>query len=336
MTGGGSGTLKKMRWRSLILFAAVGVALYAALLAGADPKETIAAAARVSGLSWLLILSLSLLNYGLRFLRWDSYLRHLGHRLAIARHLAIYLAGFALTTTPGKAGEAIRALYLKPLGVSYDRSIAVLYTERLVDAVSIALLATLLAGLPAPGYRWSAVIASIFAIALLLLQREPVLDALTSVVSGLPLRRVRRAAQSALDCLRQATALLRLRWLLFGVAAGLVSWGAEAIAFYHVAHVLNIPVHPIAAIGIYATAMLAGALSLLPGGLGSTEAVMVSLLVLAGAPVPAAVATTTVVRIATLWFAVILGVAALIVTEASRSRYSLGNASPGHKAQAGR
>lgn len=325
-----------MRWKSLILFGAIGAALYVALLAGTDPSETIAAAARVSGLSWLLILGLSLLNYGLRFLRWDGYLRHLGNRLAIARHLTIYMAGFALTTTPGKAGEAIRALYLKPLGVGYERSIAVLYTERLVDAISIALLATLLVALPAPGYRWSAVIAAIIAVALLLLQRAPVLNALAGVVASLPWHRVRHAAQSALDCLRQATALLRFRLLLLGVGVGLISWGAEAIAFYHVAHVLDIPIGPIAAVGIYATAMLVGALSFLPGGLGSTEAVMVSLLILAGAPIPAAVATTTVVRIATLWFAVALGVVALIATETSRRRYSLGNESPGNKVQAGR
>lgn len=325
-----------MRWKGLILFGAIGTVLYATLLAGTDPSETIAAAARVSGLSWLLILGLSLLNYGLRFLRWDGYLRHLGNHLAITRHLAIYMAGFALTTTPGKAGEAIRALYLKPLGVGYERSIAVLYTERLVDAISIALLATLLIALPAPGYRWSAVIASIIAVALLLLQRASVLNAVAGAVASLPLPRVRGAAQGALDCLRQATALLRFRLLLLGIGVGLISWGAEAVAFYHVAHVLSIPVGPIAAFGIYATAMLAGALSFLPGGLGSTEAVMVSLLVLAGAPVPAAVATTTVVRIATLWFAVALGVAALTATEASRRRYSLGNESPGNKVQAER
>ncbi|MDN5870263.1 MAG: flippase-like domain-containing protein [Nitrococcus sp.] len=325
-----------MRWRNLILFAAVGVVLYAALLAGADPSATIAAVARVSGLSWLLILGLSLLNYVLRFLRWDGYLRYLGNQLPFARHFAIYMAGFALTTTPGKAGEAIRSVYLKPFGVGYERSIAVLYTERLVDAISIALLATLLVAMPAPGYRWSAVIASIFVVALLLLQRAPALNAVARLVASLPLPRMRRAAQRALDCLRQATVLLRFRLLLLGVGVGLISWGAEAVAFYHVAHVLDIPIGPVVAIGIYATAMLVGALSFLPGGLGSTEAVMVSLLVLAGAPVPAAVATTTVVRVATLWFAVVLGVVALAATETSRRRYSLSNESPGAKAQAGR
>src|SRR5699024_8687885 len=162
-------------------------------------------------------------------------------------------------------------------------------------AISIALLATLLIVVPAPGYRWSAVIAAIMALALLLLQRPPVLNTLAGVMVGLPLPRARRAAPSTPACPRHATALLRFRLLLRGVGVGLISWGAEAIAVYHVAHVLNIPVGPIAATGIYATAMLAGALSFLPGGLGSTEAVMVSLLILVGAPIPAAVATTTVV-----------------------------------------
>lgn len=60
-------------------------------------------------------------------------------------------------------------------------------------------------------------------------------------------------------------------------------------------------------IGIYAIAVLAGALLFLPGGLGSTEAVMCVLLVAFGADSPAAVAITLLCRIATLWFAVALG-----------------------------
>jgi len=68
-------------------------------------------------------------------------------------------------------------------------------------------------------------------------------------------------------------------------------------------------------VGIYSVSVLAGALSFIPGGLGSTEAVMVLLLTLVGVNTPAAIAATLICRLATLWFAVIIGGAVLAALE---------------------
>jgi uncharacterized protein (TIRG00374 family) len=68
--------------------------------------------------------------------------------------------------------------------------------------------------------------------------------------------------------------------------------------------------HPLplaTAVFIYAFAMLIGGISFLPGGLGSSEAVMIGLLVMNGFPEAAAVTATLICRLATLWFAVGLG-----------------------------
>ena len=64
---------------------------------------------------------------------------------------------------------------------------------------------------------------------------------------------------------------------------------------------------------VYALAMLAGALSFLPGGLGGAEAVMVAALTLKGVDQPSAVAATIIIRLATLWFAVALGLLATML-----------------------
>ena len=61
------------------------------------------------------------------------------------------------------------------------------------------------------------------------------------------------------------------------------------------------------AVFVYAFAMLVGGLSFLPGGLGSSEAVMIGLLSLYGLPEATAVTATLICRLATLWFAVALG-----------------------------
>ena len=69
------------------------------------------------------------------------------------------------------------------------------------------------------------------------------------------------------------------------------------------------------AIGVYSVSVLAGALSFIPGGIGSTEAVMILLLKLLGADTATAVAATLICRLATLWFAVILGGIVLVILE---------------------
>jgi uncharacterized protein (TIRG00374 family) len=95
---------------------------------------------------------------------------------------------------------------------------------------------------------------------------------------------------------------------LAGLAVGLVAWGVEAWGLYLVAQVVVPEQLTLAgATGIYAIAIIVGALSFLPGGLGSTEAVMTALLYTHGIPMPQAILLTLVCRLLTLWLAVGIG-----------------------------
>jgi glycosyltransferase 2 family protein len=64
---------------------------------------------------------------------------------------------------------------------------------------------------------------------------------------------------------------------------------------------------------VYGFATLAGAATMLPGGLGATDASITGLLVLLSIPKNISVASTLIIRSATLWFAVIVGIAAITV-----------------------
>jgi uncharacterized protein (TIRG00374 family) len=87
------------------------------------------------------------------------------------------------------------------------------------------------------------------------------------------------------------------------------AWACECVGFYLIcggfsgAHVdLGL------AMVIYAGTTIAGALSFLPGGLGVTEGMMTLALVRWRLDRATAVAATLLTRLATLWFAVLLGV----------------------------
>jgi uncharacterized protein (TIRG00374 family) len=70
------------------------------------------------------------------------------------------------------------------------------------------------------------------------------------------------------------------------------------------------------AVAIYPLAMLIGALSFVPGGVGTTEAAIVLMLTAAGAGVEAALAVAIGIRLVSLWLAVAVGMLAMSVLEA--------------------
>jgi glycosyltransferase 2 family protein len=271
------------------------------------------------------VLGLSLINYGLRFARWHGYLASMGHRVPPGRHLTYYLAGFALTVSPGKAGEAVRSVYLKPHGVAFHESLAAMFAERVVDLLTIALLALalLFSFEQDAAAAWTGLGLAALAVATL---GSP---SLASAVERRAQRlhgRLRHLVHNLARLHAQAARLLRPAQLTAAVAVGLVAWGAEGIGVAIAAAAMGVPLRLDAAVGIYAAGILVGALTFLPGGVGTTEATMAYLFVLTGMPLSTAIALTLVCRAATLWFAVVLGAAAMALLYVRGLRDSSGTA----------
>ena len=99
--------------------------------------------------------------------------------------------------------------------------------------------------------------------------------------------------------------------LVIAVALGLLSWVSEGVALWVVLQGLGADVGLLLSLPIYAGSVIVGAVTTLPGGLVGTEGAMVTLLQQAGVARDAAAAGTLLVRVATLWFAVGVGLAAL-------------------------
>ncbi len=290
--------------RALTLSIGLAALLYLGFVLLANREAVFAALWRIGLPVLLAIFTLSLLNYLLRFWRWHRYIAAFGHALPWWRHFLYYLAGFTLTVTPGKAGEAVRSLYLRAHGVTYAQSLAALFVERLLDVLVMSLLALLIL-LTWPEYGWLVAVAWVLTLGPGWLVTRPWLP------EKLRTRRHGHRYGHQLDRLARlldsAAVLLRPSYLLFGLSLGVLSWGLEGLSLYLVAHDIGVGINLATGIGIYAIAVLTGALSFLPGGLGGTEAVMGVLLIAFGADGAAAVAITLLCRITTLWFAVALG-----------------------------
>jgi len=87
------------------------------------------------------LLGLSLINYLVRAWRWLVLSSFLGFEVPPLRNVLYYLAGYALTSTPGKAGEAVRLWFLKAgHGVPYVRSMAIMLADRALDMWAVVIL----------------------------------------------------------------------------------------------------------------------------------------------------------------------------------------------------
>ena len=85
------------------------------------------------GFNWWLIAPILLLtcfNYGLRWVKWELYLRVLDlPRPSRWESVNVYLSAFSMSVTPGKLGELIKAVFMRRLtGAPVARTTALLST----------------------------------------------------------------------------------------------------------------------------------------------------------------------------------------------------------------
>lgn len=296
-----------------LLFALV---VFIALTFYADAPRLFAALAQFDWRFLPLALAATLTNYLLRFVRWHYYLDVIGVNHVPRRDsLLIFLTGFSLTMTPGKLGEVLKSFWLKNrYATPVSSSAPIVVAERLTDVLGMVLLAAIGLGFYPLGSGALALVLAATALFVIVVQQRALAERWLERAARW--RGLGRFASMARNLYESASLLLRAKPLLVALALATAAWFGECLAFFFV--LLGIGQPPSAllllqATFIYAAASLFGALSMLPGGLGATEGGMALLLQqIVSAAREEAVAATLVVRLCTLWFAVLLGVLALL------------------------
>lgn len=296
-----------------LILAGTGVAVYMLVAILSDREALVDGVVRLGVGGVTLILALSLLNYALRFARWHQYARRYGQQVPVALNALYYVAGFTFTVTPGKAGEMVRSMYLARHGVPYADSLAMFFVERLLDLLAILLLASLIL-LDHAEFRHWALAGFVLAVGVLAVFRSGLLARAIGWFSVRLPARLQSAGTMAARTVERASELFGMGMVALGLAIGLVAWAAEGVGLGFLASGLGYPIGMVQACAIYATAALAGTLVVfVPAGLGSTEVAMTALLVGQGVPLSSAIIATALCRVATLWFAVLLGIGAVAI-----------------------
>jgi uncharacterized protein (TIRG00374 family) len=301
--------------RKVVPVLLVAVLLYGVMVALADADATFREIRRIGLGPTLLAALISLLSFVIRALRWHLLVRGVHSGVPLSDNVMVSFAGLAMTITPGKAGEVLKSLMLKAAhSVPVARSAPLLLLERICDLLTVMLLTAL--GLAFdPRYTLVAslgvVCVAVAALACALLPRF--IDRVPPAWLELgPLKTRKTKARAALLAFRES---LALKPFMVALLLSIVAWSVQSTVVWLLADAYGVSTVGIAdGIVAYCAPLLAGALALVPGGLGAAEATMTGILMFLAddqLTLSAAAALTILVRLVTFWWAIGIGLGAL-------------------------
>jgi uncharacterized protein (TIRG00374 family) len=301
--------LKKLKQKVIISILIAGV-LYLAFTLYADFNQVVQAFKKFN--LWLLplLLFLSFLNYFTRFLKWDYYLSVVKIKLIKIDSLSTFMSGLIMSVTPAKLGEVLKSVLVKEItGEPISKTAPIILAERITDFLSLLAISLVGAFVFDYGGNVSIVVAIFFIILIITISNKKIALPLIKLSEKIPF--IKKYIHNVHSAYESCYHLLKLKHLMMMTLLSLVSWGFECLGYYFILVNFDTDFGLLWASFSYSFSTIVGAISMLPGGLGLTEGSLTFLLVQKGVSDEIAVATTFIVRVVTLWFAVIVGIVSL-------------------------
>ena len=297
--------------KKILTSVALGALVFLAFSIYADFDNLMNAFREFNWLYFPLILLLTYGNFIIRFFKWEYYRKLLNIELKTKVSFLIFMSTFVMSVTPGKMGELLKSyLVREENGTPVSRSAPIIIAERLTDFISVVLLC--IAGAFVFDYGKNIVLGvGIFFVSCVILISSRKLS--LKIISFLEkLKIFHKVGEKFHEAYESIYTLVKIKPLLIAVSMSIVAWFLECLGLYIILKVYSsfthIEVSIMSAVFIYGFSTIIGSIAMLPGGLGLTEASLTGLMVFLKIPKDVSVASTFIIRIATLWFSVAVGI----------------------------
>lgn len=297
--------------KKILTSVALGALVFLAFSIYADFDNLMKAFREFNWLYFPLILLLTYGNFIIRFFKWEFYRKLLNIDLKTKVSFMIFMSTFVMSVTPGKMGELLKSyLVREENGTPVSRSAPIIIAERLTDFISVVLLC--IAGAFVFDYGKNIVLGvGLFFVSCVILISSRKLS--LKIISFLEkLKIFHKVGEKFHEAYESIYTLVKIKPLLIAVSMSAVAWFLECLGLYIILKVYSsfthIDVSIMSAVFIYGFSTIIGSIAMLPGGLGLTEASLTGLMVFLKIPKDVSVASTFIIRIATLWFSVAVGI----------------------------
>jgi len=221
------------------------------------------------------------------------------------------MASLTMSVTPGKIGDLIKSYMLKEInGTPVNRTIPIVFAERVTEFVALLILVILGVNIYNQGIIIITISLLSIIILFILLFNSRITNRIISMLSKY--KKLEKYIEPLSLTLSNSKSLLQPKPFSLMIFLSLFIWLIEAFGFYLILIQFKIDFSIIWSFFTYLFSIFIGSVSMLPAGLGITDGSLTYLLSQNGFSKEIAVTATLLVRIATLWFALIVGIVGML------------------------
>ncbi len=259
----------------------------------------------------------------IKFIRWRTIESFIGLSPPILGDAKSWLSSQAFLATPGGSGLAIRSLLLKrKFNLPISSTLSAIILERISDVLAIILL-LIIANINILSHKnylvWLTLMVALIGY---ISNQKKLKELFLQQILKRLLSKINPNNQSSNENLSDnLNKMFRSKIILISTLLGIIPWSIEGYSLYLIVNSIGgNEISWFTTTLAHSAAGLLGALSLLPGGLGPTEASTVGLLKLSGVPIEVGTPSAILIRLLTIWLATIIGILFLILPNRTKYR----------------
>ena len=255
-----------------------------------------------------LILLFSFLGIIVLGFRQNILLKTVGIQISVKENILLYLAGLSMIITPVGAGQAIKSYYLKKkFGCSVSKTLPLVLVEKFQDFITLVSILSFLLIFTQINEIIILDVIMIFLIIIIYIafRIRRIFNKIIRIFQNIS--RLNKFLVSISESYESLHAMTSAKTIFKNWFFGILSWSLEAMAIYLVFLAFDVDLGFILTTLITYSAILLGAVSFIPAGVGLTEISATSLLENQGIELSLAVSIILMMRVVTIWFSTVLG-----------------------------
>ncbi len=252
-------------------------------------------------------------------IKWHFLLKNCEIDISLTKNITVFLSGLAFEITPGKLGALMKSQILKTsFDIPRTKTIPIVLVEKVYDLIG-AILASII-GIIILGMDTYLIIIAILVLSVIFffVYYRPASELFFKRITKTKFfsKYVENISEFDKTIQKSTNVKVATVCILLAVTYWLIV--SAAVYFTLIGFDINI-LDYLKVLSIYATSILLGAISFVPGGIGITEGALVGLFTLEGIDVSTALILSVIIRIFVLWYSVSIGFISLKFTGAFSS-----------------
>lgn len=285
----------------VIIFAVI---VYLLMGIYADWRTLISAVKSFKWIYFPLMIILTTIAYFIRFYKWNFFLKTVAVNLKIKDNLFVFFSGLGMIITPAKVGEIWKGWLIKDInGENLSKTVPVVVVDRFTDLIGLIILSLLGILYYKEGVYILITIFFIFAGFFAAVRSKWISNKIISLLE----KRAGKYSKDIKTMHQTFEKTMAPKRLVFMSFISTFAWFFECLALYYVITGFSQSINIILSTFVFSFASLAGAVSMIPGGIGVAEGTIAGLLQYFGLNPAVSIGAAIIIRFGTLWYGAILG-----------------------------